>query len=220
MLSELLVIVMNQLNYINVFVDLPDVGKSLEDHSFTAFWSPPLKNQSISQLSKWPFDIFGVIAVEENGTAYFGISVEPNYYDGTDRIAVNVNAEIFHYESRGTVTLLDNNPESNPVISPNYLSTEQDQKRAIESVKLARDLMHGTDELIEIYDMTQGEIAPGDDVQSDEEILEWLRNLLKDDYHPGCTCKMVHGKSVSFFHIFFFLLFFFFVFYDDYIGYN
>ena len=54
------------------------------------------------------------------------------------------------------------------------MSTEEDQRGAIESVKVARALMYGTDELMELYDMTEGEISPGDDMQSDDEILEWL----------------------------------------------
>ena len=65
---------------------MPGVGKDLQDHSFTAMWSPPLKNPSVDQFTEWPFDIFGVIAIEDDGTAYFGIGVEPNWGVCTDII--------------------------------------------------------------------------------------------------------------------------------------
>ena len=37
---------------------------------------------------------------------------------------------------------------------------------------------------------TDGEISPGADVQTDEEILEWVRNDAETALHPSCTAKM------------------------------
>ena len=37
---------------------------------------------------------------------------------------------------------------------------------------------------------TDGEISPGADVQTDEEILEWVRKDAETALHPSCTCKM------------------------------
>jgi len=34
------------------------------------------------------------------------------------------------------------------------------------------------------------ELAPGPDVQTDEEILAFIRKEAESAYHPSCTCKM------------------------------
>jgi choline dehydrogenase len=38
--------------------------------------------------------------------------------------------------------------------------------------------------------MTGQEIAPGAHIQSDAELLEWVRNNAETTYHPVGTCKM------------------------------
>ncbi len=35
-----------------------------------------------------------------------------------------------------------------------------------------------------------GEISPGPDIRTDEEILDWVRRDGETAYHPSCTCKM------------------------------
>ena len=35
-----------------------------------------------------------------------------------------------------------------------------------------------------------GEISPGKEVSSDEEILDWVRKDAETALHPSCTCKM------------------------------
>ena len=39
-------------------------------------------------------------------------------------------------------------------------------------------------------EFTDGEISPGPAVQTDEEILEWVRNDAETALHPSCTAKM------------------------------
>ena len=41
-----------------------------------------------------------------------------------------------------------------------------------------------------LKEMTGEEIAPGASLQTDEEILEWVRNNAETTYHPVGTCKM------------------------------
>ena len=43
----------------------------------------------------------------------------------------------------------------------------------------------------EAFDEYRGEeLAPGAEVQTDEQIDEWVRRMSDTDYHPSCTCKM------------------------------
>ena len=41
-----------------------------------------------------------------------------------------------------------------------------------------------------VSEWTGREIAPGADKQTDEELLEWVRNTAETTYHPVGTCKM------------------------------
>ena len=41
-----------------------------------------------------------------------------------------------------------------------------------------------------ISDAVDGEIAPGANVETDEEILDWVINTAETTYHPVGTCKM------------------------------
>ncbi|CAF3991131.1 unnamed protein product [Rotaria sp. Silwood1] len=87
-------------------------------------WSPPLLNQNIPL----PNDVIGgwyAVAIEENGEYFQALSISE--VDGIK--AIMVVPETFHYTSRGSVTLRDNNPLSHPVIDPNYLSNSYDEKK-------------------------------------------------------------------------------------------
>ena len=41
-----------------------------------------------------------------------------------------------------------------------------------------------------ISNYVEEEIAPGKDLETDEEILTWVRNTAETTYHPVGTCKM------------------------------
>jgi len=41
-----------------------------------------------------------------------------------------------------------------------------------------------------LKEITGEEIAPGADLQSDAELLDWVRNNAETTYHPVGTCKM------------------------------
>ncbi len=89
-------------------------------------------------------------------------------------------------ESRGYVTAKSDDPFMPPIIQPNYLHTEGDRRMAVEAMKLARRLMH-TDAMQVYYD---GEVYPGDDIQSDDELLDAARRWGNTTYHVMGTCKM------------------------------
>ncbi len=72
----------------------------------------------------------------------------------------------------------------------NYLSTQEDQKTLIEGVKRCREILSQP-----AFDGYRGaELAPGDDLQSDKDILAFLRANVETDYHPCGTCRMGHDE--------------------------
>lgn len=88
--------------------------------------------------------------------------------------------------SVGTVKLANDGTQRNVLIDHNFFSDERDQKVLIEGVKKAREIL-ATPE----FDAIRGEeMAPGKHIQSDEQILDYLRSAADTVYHPVGTCKM------------------------------
>ena len=94
-------------------------------------------------------------------------------------------------ESRGEVRINSADPSQAPTIIPNYLSTEGDQKIAVESIKVARKIAKASPLKKYIID----EFVPGESYISDEQLLEAAKNNSQSIYHPVGTCKMGHDDS-------------------------
>lgn len=89
-------------------------------------------------------------------------------------------------ESLGSVHIASSDPETQPVIRFNFLSDPLDQRTTIDGVRLMRRLMHA-----EAMDGIRGdERSPGAEVESDDEILNWVREHAETAYHPIGTCRM------------------------------
>ena len=89
-------------------------------------------------------------------------------------------------ESRGTITLRSADPAEPPRIQPNYLERDADRKTMIAGVRIVRDIM-GQPALAAYRGR---ELAPGEDVRTDELIAAWLRSAAMTTFHPVGTCKM------------------------------
>jgi choline dehydrogenase len=89
-------------------------------------------------------------------------------------------------ESKGWVRARSSDPFEKPAIQPNYLGDEIDRKAVVSAMKLSRQLIH-TDAMKPYFD---GEVYPGDDVQSDDELLEAARHYGNTTFHVMGTCRM------------------------------
>ena len=89
-------------------------------------------------------------------------------------------------ESRGSVHIRSADPTAAPVIRANYLDTEQDRRAIVAAVRRVRDIFKA-----HALDKYRGEeFRPGSLVQSDEQILDFVRAEAESVYHPVGTCKM------------------------------
>lgn len=89
-------------------------------------------------------------------------------------------------KSRGSVTLRSANPREKPVIQFNYMSHEDDWADFRHCVRLTREIFGQ-----EAFAAYRGsEIQPGANVQSDDEIDDFLREHVESAFHPCGTCKM------------------------------
>ena len=89
-------------------------------------------------------------------------------------------------QSKGWVRSRSADPFEKPMIQPNYLADEEDRRLTVSAMKLARRLMH-TAPMKPYIDY---EDYPGDDVQTDEELLEAARHWGNTTFHVMGTCRM------------------------------
>lgn len=89
-------------------------------------------------------------------------------------------------ESTGYVRAAVADPRVDPVIQPNYLATETDQRVAVAGVRLARHLLE-TGPLLPFF---AGRESPGPAIESDEEILDYARRKGSTVFHLIGTCRM------------------------------
>jgi len=93
-------------------------------------------------------------------------------------------------ESRGLVGLKSPAPEEHALIQPNYLSAPRDLQVLRDGLKLARAVLHKPP----LAEQTVRELWPGEEVQSDAELDEFIRRTAETIYHPVGTCKMGNDR--------------------------
>ncbi len=89
-------------------------------------------------------------------------------------------------ESRGALKLKSPDPATAPAMHPNYLSTETDRRTIVDGLKLARRLLATPD----MQHFIASEYIPGPQVQTDDELLAYVRQYGSTVFHPTSTCKM------------------------------
>jgi len=89
-------------------------------------------------------------------------------------------------ESRGTITLKSADPRMPAAINPNYLATEHDRQTMVRGLRLSRDIAARP----AIARYIASEYLPGQDVRSDDELLDYARGYGGTIYHPCGTAKM------------------------------
>ncbi len=85
-------------------------------------------------------------------------------------------------------------PRANPAIAPNYLSTEEDRRTAIASLRLTRRIVTGTQAM---KPHEPEEFSPGPAFQTEEELLKAAGNVGTTIFHPVGTCKMGRERDTA-----------------------
>jgi choline dehydrogenase-like flavoprotein len=88
--------------------------------------------------------------------------------------------------SKGSVKLKSDGENYQVLIDHNFLSDSRDEANIVEAIKKAREVLSSKE-----FDEVRGEeIAPGKSIQSDEDLLDYIRRTSLTVYHPVGTCKM------------------------------
>jgi choline dehydrogenase len=89
-------------------------------------------------------------------------------------------------QSIGHVRIKSADPRAHPAILHNFLATPEAQRVAVDAVRLSRKITHSA----ALSRFEPEEIAPGRDVQSDDEILAYARQTVITVFHQSGSCKM------------------------------
>jgi choline dehydrogenase len=203
---------------IDVVADLPGVGANLQDHLEVyiqyasklpvsiapglAWWKRP------GIGAQWLFQRKGLGATNHFEGGGFARSnddvVYPNLmfhflpiairYDGTSPTeghGYQVHIGPMYSDARGWVKIRSTDPMEHPSMQFNYLSTDQDRREWVEAIQVARKIL--TQAAFDPFN--DGELSPGTSVESEDEILEWVRNDAETALHPSCTAKMGVGDD-------------------------
>lgn len=210
---------------IDVVHHLPGVGENLQDHLevYIQYASkqpvsiaPGLRMRSRPKIAaQWLFGRTGLGATnhfEGGGFARSNDEVDwPNLmfhflpvairYDGsqpegleTGDHGYQVHIGPMYADTRGHVRIKSADPYEHPSLLFNYLSTPTDRKEWVEAIRVARDILNQP----AFAPFNGGEVSPGPSVETDEEILDWVRADAETALHPSCTAKMgVDDLSVT-----------------------
>jgi choline dehydrogenase-like flavoprotein len=88
--------------------------------------------------------------------------------------------------SRGSVRLRSGEAGDSPAIRPNYLSTDEDQRVAVDALRLVRHIVS----MPALRKYRPEEYRPGAQLTTDEELLNGARDVGTTIFHPVGTAKM------------------------------
>lgn len=89
-------------------------------------------------------------------------------------------------ESKGHIHIVSADPNRQPAINFNFLSSPIDAELTTRAIRIARAVMTAP----ALAPLRIAEVAPGVDATKDDEILEWVKRAAETTYHPVGTCKM------------------------------
>ena len=202
---------------IPVVADLPGVGENLQDHLEVYIQHSSLR--SITQqpnLSVGRRPLIGLQWLFRRGPAtsnHFEAggfvrsnreAAYPNLMMHFLPLAVRYDGEVaktdhgyqvhigpMHADTRGSVMIQSDDPFVKPQIRFNYLSTWNDCRKWIAAVKTARNVLKQP----AFDEINGGELSPGPNVETDEDILDWVRRDAETALHPCGTARMGVGSQ-------------------------
>jgi choline dehydrogenase len=94
-------------------------------------------------------------------------------------------------QSRGYVRIKSADPFAHPAISPNYLAAEEDQRVAVDAIRLTRRIA-GAPAMARFAPV---EFLPGERDQSDDDLRRAAGEIGTTIFHPVGTCMMGSGPA-------------------------
>jgi choline dehydrogenase len=197
-------------------VDLPGVGKNLQDHlnvKVRCEINNPLTFAALSEvaqeaaLRQYNADRTGPVGsnfleagafVKSTGEVttpdlqlFFLMMLGPDYPEAgpPKQHGLTFTSYVSRPTSRGEIRLASSDPLDRPRIDFNYLSEPEDLSRSIAGVRWNLNILQAR-----AFDDIRGEeVAPGGSMRSDADLEAFVRRSASTTWHPAGTCRM--GKD-------------------------
>jgi|TARA_B110001469_G_scaffold27510_1_gene28217 choline dehydrogenase len=201
---------------IDMHVDLPGVGKNLQDHLNISVLARTKENNSLYGVNKG----LGALTTGiryfcnqsgpggSNGAesgAFVSSKFSPNRPDiqlhfiplmifpqpVTDLKAhgVTLHACNLRPTDTGEITLANAHPKAAPIIDQRFLQTQGNIDRMREGIHLCRNILTSGP----FADLMSNEYSPGSEVLSDRQLCDFIKATAETEYHPVGTCSMGQG---------------------------
>tara|TARA_R110002110_G_scaffold376568_2_gene586689 strand:+ start:197107 stop:198738 length:1632 start_codon:yes stop_codon:yes gene_type:complete len=199
---------------VDVVHDLPGVGENLSDHYLVRMVARVRNARTINErarglslvreVANYALRRKGILAMSPSQVFAFWkshpamdlpdlqlIFTPASYKEGMiaqldDEPGMTAASFALRPLSRGHIRARTGNAGDKPLIQPNYLAHETDQQVTIAGLRLDRSIFR-TPELAQYFDH---EMVPGDDVQSDDEMLDFARRYGTTVFHLVGSCRM------------------------------
>jgi len=199
---------------IEVRHELKGVGENLRDHySPRMKWTVPLSlGMTYNDKAPWPWPVLAGAEIRPHPQGLLGLPAAPirayvrtragldapdaaiswipflvgeNFKLAKDSGVIAI-MNILRSESTGSIHVSSRAPNVPPAVRFNFLSAQLDREVTLEAMRITRRIMTAP----AMRGIATDEIAPGVNIQSDDELLDWVRNNAETTYHPVGTCKM------------------------------
>ncbi|EMQ99462.1 GMC family oxidoreductase [Paeniglutamicibacter gangotriensis] len=180
---------------IEVLIDSPGVGSNLQDHPEAVIQWEAKKPMVTESTQWWEAGIF-THTVEgldrpdlmmHYGSVPFDMHTLRQGYPTSDN-AFCLTPNVTRAKSRGTVRLRSRDFRDKPKVDPRYFTDEQghDMRVMIAGIRKAREIIAQP----AMAEWAGTELYPGQEVQSDEQIADYIRRTHNTVYHPAGTVRM------------------------------
>lgn len=207
---------------IEVLHDLPGVGENLLDHLHTRFNYQVNKSVTLNDIlnSKVNSILAGVnyltrgkgLLATPTVTAhamtrshetepYPNLKLQIALYSAKDRYlekggkptdafsGIGLGQFQIYPESRGSVHIGSSDPSKHPLMNANYFSAQGDIQIALAGMRKLRDIARHP----EMAQHIVNESDPGFDIDSDDEIIDFMKHTGQTSWHPIGSCRMGSG---------------------------
>lgn len=201
-------------------LDLPGVGANLQDHPIaSSFWAAAKPNTfdrdlrldrlGFNVLRWWltgrgtpaqsPLTIQGFLRsdasqdrpdlqFQASHVAFTARPWFPLWRKGAGH-QISTGTLLLNPDSRGRVSLRSADAHDTPRILLNFLAEERDRRVLRESIRITRRMLGSAP----AREVVAGELAPGPQAQTDDQLDAWMRATVISAAHPTSTCAMGNG---------------------------
>ncbi len=178
---------------VSVRVDSPGVGEHLQDHPEGVIQWEAKQPMTETSTQWWEIGIFTTTEdgldrpdlMFHYGSVPFDMHTLRQGYPTTEN-GFCLTPNVTHARSRGTVRLRSSDFRDKPLVDPRYFTDPHDMRVMIAGIRTAREIVAQP----AMAAWAGEELYPGAEVQTDEQIRDYITKTHNTVYHPAGSVRM------------------------------